>query len=57
MHDGAPGGMATVVSYHARVTMLPLDRAEYADKDDGVRDGVANCDACARGHQPCSTLP
>jgi hypothetical protein len=51
------GDNSTVVIGHARISMIPLDRAEYADKHEGVRDGVANCGARSRGHRQCSSHP
>src|SRR5918996_3383634 len=36
--------------------MLPLGQAEYADKDKGVRDGIADCCTSAGGHRPYGDL-
>jgi predicted phosphodiesterase len=50
-------GDSTVVICHARVSMVPLDQPEYADTDQGVCDGIADCDICAGGDRPRGGLP
>jgi hypothetical protein len=37
--------------------MLPLDQAEDAEKDTGVRDGITDDCACTCGHRPRRGLP
>jgi hypothetical protein len=48
---------STVVICHARTCMLPLDQAEYADRDEGGCDGVADSCPGSCGHCPRERLP
>jgi hypothetical protein len=49
--------ISTVVICHARVSMVPLEQPEYADTDQGVCDGMADCDICAGGDRPRGGRP
>jgi hypothetical protein len=48
---------SSVVICHAKVGLLPLDQADYADTDQRVCDGIADYCTCARGHRPHRGLP
>jgi hypothetical protein len=48
---------SSIVICHARVSMLPLDQAEYADQDKEVCDEIAYGGICTGDPRPLDGLP